>query len=231
MQVFSPDIEKSKILVHREDIFRLLGGQEGSEDIHATALVDKYIEECYKVMSPSTAYILVEALETESSEEIAIGGVRFHSGGIIHNMLKHSETYAFFMVTIGPDPERLARDLLEKGDYLEGYITDLVASALVDSVADCVHEDIRKLAESRSMKVTNRYSPGYCSWDVEEQKKLFSLFPDKCCGITLTDSALMSPVKSISGIIGLGPTVKFNEYTCEICPMKTCHFRKAKNQL
>ena len=160
MQAIFPNIEPSGIHINPKDIIRLLAGQKGSADTHATALVDKYIEECCKVMSPSAAYILLEALETEFSEEIAIGGVRFHSGGIIHKMLKHSESYAFFLVTIGPEPERLARDLLEKGDYLEGYITDLVASALVDSVADCVHEDIRKLADSRGMKVTNRYSPG-----------------------------------------------------------------------
>jgi cobalamin-dependent methionine synthase I len=132
---------------------------------------------------------------------------------------------------VGPEPEKLARELLDRGDYLEAYITDLSASALVDSVAACVHEDIRREADRQGNKVTNRYSPGYCSWDVAEQQKLFSLFPENTCGISLSESSLMSPVKSISGIIGTGPRVKFNEYTCEICPMKTCTFRKTTNQL
>jgi hypothetical protein len=231
MQVISQDIEKSRILVHPEDIIRLLGGQEGAADAHASMLVDEYIEKCRKVMSPSGAFVLAKALETESVEEIACGETHFLSGSIIHKMLKNSETYAFFLVTIGPEPEELARDLLANGEFLEAYITDLVASALVDSVADQVHETIRKVALVRDMKVTNRYSPGYCSWDVAEQQKLFKFFPENSCGITLSESSLMSPVKSISGIIGMGPQVKFNEYTCEICPMKTCHFRKVKNQL
>lgn len=231
MQVFFPDIERFKITVNPEDIIKLLGGQEDAADAHATTLVDEYIEKCRKVMSPSAAYILAAAFETESLEEIAVGETHFLSGRIIHKMLKLTETYAFFLVSIGPEPEQLARDLLEKGEYLEGYITDLVASALVDAVADGVHEEIRKLADSQNMKITNRYSPGYCSWDVAEQQKLFSLFPENTCGISLSESSLMNPVKSISGIIGMGRQVKFNEYTCEICPMKTCQFRKAKNQL
>jgi hypothetical protein len=230
MQVSSTVIERSQILVNPDDILRLLGEQEGSAEAHATALVDQYIEECTRLMTPVGGYVLAEAVDPESSDEIAIEGLRFQTGKIIHKMMKHSETYAFFLVTAGPEPERLARDLLEKGEFLEGYISDLVASALADAVADCVHEEISKLADSRGLKVSNRYSPGYCSWDVAEQQKLFSLFPDNSCGISLTDSSLMIPVKSVSGLIGLGRHIKFNEYTCEICPMKNCLFSKAKNQ-
>lgn len=230
MQVIYPDIEKSDVRVNPEDIIRLLG-EEGSADAYSQSLVNQSIDKCMKIMSPSAAYVLTEALETESPEEIAIEGIRFDAGKIIHRMLKHSDTYAFFLVTVGTEPEMLARDLLAKGDFLEGYIIDLVASALVDSVADQVHKALEELSSIKGMKVSNRYSPGYCSWDVAEQQKLFSLFPENNCGISLSDSSLMNPVKSISGIVGLGHQVKFNEYTCEICPMKTCQFRKAKNQL
>ena len=230
MQVITPEIERSQVHVNPEDILRLLGGQEGSVDAHAAALVDQYIEECKKIMEPSAGYVLLEAAKPESPEEIVIGGIHFQTGKIIHNMLKQSETYALFLVTIGPEPEELARDLLAKGEFLDGYITDLVASFLVELVADQVHEAIREVAVARNIKVTNRYSPGYCSWDVAEQQKLFSLFHENSCGISLSDSSLMNLVKSISGIIGIGPDVKFNECTCEICPMKTCHFFKAMNQ-
>jgi hypothetical protein len=230
MQYFFPDIKKSKILVNPKNILGLLGSHGGPADAHASDRIDYYIHVCMEIMSPSAGYVLVTAEHPESAEEIAIDGVHFQSGKIVSSMLKHSEIYAFFLVTAGPGPEKLARDLLEKGEYLDGYITDLVASALADAVADCVHEEIRKEADSLGMKMTNRYSPGYCSWDVAEQQKLFSLFPENSCGISLSESSLMSPVKSISGIVGMGPRVKFNAYTCKICPMKDCLFSKERNQ-
>lgn len=174
--------------------------------------------------------MLADAVQTKSAHEIALGGIRFDTGKTISKMLQNATSYALFLVTAGPEPENLARKLLEKGDYLEAYITDLVASGLVESVADQVQEQVRSLAASHGMLITNRYSPGYCSWNVEEQQKLFTLFPERSCGISLSSSSLMNPVKSASGIIGMGREVTFQDYTCEICPMKNCQFRKKKDQ-
>lgn len=67
---------------------------------------------------------------------------------------------------------------------------------------------------SEGMVTTNRFNPGYCGWDVTEQHKLFSLMADNYCGIRLTESALMDPVKSGSGFIGIGKSVKRVPYTC-----------------
>jgi hypothetical protein len=223
-------IDKNLIRIDPAEIHRLLGEQEGMIDAHTTGLVEKYIAECPRISSPSGAFVLTEALESLSAEKISIPGLVFDSGKIIHKMLRHSEKYALFLVTAGPGPEHLARSLISEGNYLDGYIVDLVASALVDLAADQVQEQIRKLAHTGGLKITNRYSPGYCSWNVEEQQKLFSLFPKGCSGITLSDSSLMNPIKSISGIIGLGTEVKYRDYTCEICPMKDCHFRRVGDQ-
>jgi hypothetical protein len=80
-------------------------------------------------------------------------------------------------------------------------------------------------------KITNRYSPGYCGWDVTEQHKLFQLIPENYCGIKLTPSALMDPVKSISGIIGIGENVKNNPYTCRLCNQNDCVYRGIRERM
>jgi hypothetical protein len=223
-----PEISKTKILIEPRDILRLLGDQQGTGDQHTSVLVEQYIKECLQASTLAGAFVLADMLETGSPHQIAVQGITFHSGKIIGRMLRNSESYAFFMVTAGPGPEQLVRILMEKGNYLEAYITDLVASALVEAVAGQVQEEVRKLAISRGMKITNRYSPGYCLWELKEQHKLFSLFPEKCCGISLSESSLMIPVKSATGIIGIGTSVEYREYTCEICTMKNCLFRKSR---
>jgi hypothetical protein len=223
-------IDKTRTRIDPAEMLRLLGEQQGMIDTHTSTLLEQYTSECLRVSSPAGAFVLVEALECSSPEKISIQGISFDSGKIIHNMLRHSAYYALFLITAGPGPENLARSLLSEGNYLEGYIADLVASALVDSVADQVEEQVRKLADLQGMKISNRYSPGYCSWNVEEQQKLFSLFPKGCCGISLSGSSLMSPVKSLSGIIGIGTDVEYRDYTCEICPMLNCQFRKVRSQ-
>lgn len=230
LKIHNSQIEKTRIRIDPDELLKLLGDQQGMIGEHTGDLLKQYISECIQVSSPAGAFVLVETLESSGEEYISIPGTIFNSGKIIHKMLRHSVNYALFIVTAGPGPENLARSLMSEGKYLEGYIADLVASALVDSVADQIQEEVRNFAQEKGVKITNRYSPGYCSWNVVEQQKLFSLFPEGCCGISLSESSLMSPVKSISGIIGLGPNVKYRDYTCEICPMANCAFRKQKNQ-
>jgi len=108
---------------------------------------------------------------------------------------------------------------------LRAYIVDAIASETVEQVAGWLENKIADHAQERAWKITNRYSPGYCGWSVEEQHKFFSLLPDGFCGISLTPSALMIPIKSVSGVIGLGPEVNRGAYQCSICDLKDC-FRR-----
>ena len=78
------------------------------------------------------------------------------------------------------------------------------------------------------MSITNRYSPGYCVWHLKEQKSLFSLLPAEYCNITLTDSCLMQPIKSVSGLIGIGANGKQKTYLCSICELSHCLYRDWK---
>lgn len=229
MQVHQLKIDHRLIKIRSEDIISLLGGQQGGPDSHTEELIGKCISSCKAVMRPQGAYIWAEALSEDSKEQIMIEGIQFNTGKIIKKMLSGAEAYAFLIVTAGPGPESRARELMEQGEFLEGYITDLVASTMVDSIADQVQDHIRRMAADQELLISNRYSPGYCSWDVGEQQKLFSLFPKNCCDITLTDSSLMSPIKSISALLGIGTSVKYQDYTCEICSMKDCAFRKTRD--
>jgi hypothetical protein len=57
---------------------------------------------------------------------------------------------------------------------------------------------------------------------------LFPLFKGETCGVCLTESSLMLPIKSVSGIIGLGQTVKHLDYTCGLCDFEQCYKRKQR---
>lgn len=50
------------------------------------------------------------------------------------------------------------------------------------------------------------------------------------CGVELTDSSLMTPIKSVSGIIGVGPKVRYLDYTCGLCDFKNCFKKRMKQR-
>ena len=229
MELLEIKIDRCLLAVDPGEINALLVAPGSNMDPHALQLIESYIPVCIEAMTPRGGYGNFKVVHTASREEIAIEGTLFRSGKIIRNLLKGAEYYTFFAVTAGSGPEEQARSLFLEGLYLEGYIVDLIGSAMVESVAEQLQDQIRKKAEKMGMRITNRYSPGYCGWDVAEQQKLFGLFPEGFCGITLSPSSLMSPIKSVSGIIGLGPSVSYREFTCEICSMKDCNFRRTRN--
>ena len=91
-----------------------------------------------------------------------------------------------------------------------------------------MHDLLGRQMDEFGLKITNRYSPGYCNWPVSDQQILFLLLPEKFCGVTLTGSSLMIPIKSVSGVIGIGASVKMKEYTCDTCGMKDCTYRSTR---
>ncbi|UCF63002.1 MAG: methionine synthase [bacterium] len=154
-----------------------------------------------------------------------IDDIDFRTGKIIGGQLINSQTVAIFAATAGPAFEDWSRQLFDVGDYPAGYVVDFIGSEVAEAAADQLEIDLQDKISSHPLKMTNRFSPGYCGWNVKEQFKLFSLLPENFCGISLTESALMTPLKSVSGIIGIGNKVLKTDYPCDICTMKNCHRR------
>ena len=159
---------------------------------------------------------------TANSSHILVDETEFEIGKTIAKELRKASSVAFFICTAGEGISRRSQDLLRGDDPVLGYVFDLLGSMIVESAADQLKLEIKRIALSEGLQITNRYSPGYCKWSVADQHKLFSFFPKNCCGIKLTESALMHPIKSVSGIIGIGADVSFREYTCNLCNQVDC---------
>ncbi|MBK7106515.1 MAG: hypothetical protein IPH62_14645 [Ignavibacteriae bacterium] len=156
------------------------------------------------------------------NKNIFFNDTEFNVNKIIYNQFIEADNAAIFVCTIGNEMELWSKKNTAEGDLLRGYLIDVTASTIVENVADLLHDFIGKTFIEKDWKITNRYSPGYCNWQVNEQQNLFSLLPKNFCNIKLSDSSLMNPIKSISGIIGIGKNVKYREYFCERCGIKDC---------
>ncbi len=166
----------------------------------------------------------------EDGLTLRIGEVSLEPGKIICRQLRRSENIAIILCTAGKDITGWMKKENLGGDMLKAYIIDLFGSEIVEAAIDKVQSDFEGEMKKEGMKITNRYSPGYCGWNTAEQHKLFSLFPDNFPGITLSDTALMQPIKSVSCVIGIGKDVHFNPYTCGICDFDDCIYRERKGR-
>jgi hypothetical protein len=152
----------------------------------------------------------------------------FEMGNIILRQLRGSEAFALFICTSGLEFETYQHRLKEQGDMVRVFIADALGSVIAEKCADQMEKALQESIDKLGWMHTNRFSPGYCGWHVSQQQLLFPLFQGHTCGVKLTDSSLMIPIKSVSGIIGLGEKVRKLEYTCGLCDFKQCYKRKKK---
>jgi hypothetical protein len=219
-KTFQFDFRDLKLTV--DQIERVMGYSEGESQETIFEIVSSLLKEAETLCNLRAEYRIFDTISFSNAEKtIIINDVTFNIGKIIFGQIKKSESAALFICTAGEKLGLRSRRAMKDGNLLEGYIYDVIGSEAVEAATDLMQTDMED-----EFKITNRFSPGYCGWNVVEQHKLFSLLPDNYCGIKLTDSALMDPVKSVSGIIGIGKNVKRLPYTCSLCDMKDCLYRR-----
>lgn len=218
--------------IDRAILERDLGYRKGPTPEIVCQLIDELLPEVPLRLTIQCGFrILSPDLVSLTKESVLCGDIQISTGPIVANQLKKSKTVALFVSTAGPHLEQWSQHLMADGDMMKGYLVDAVGSEVADRAAEWLEKRIAEHVSPDGWAMTNRYSPGYCDWPVADQQKLFSLLPPRFCGISLTPSSLMIPIKSLSGIIGLGPDVQRGAYQCSICDLKDCFRRMDESEL
>jgi hypothetical protein len=145
----------------------------------------------------------------------------------------HADRLALFAVTLGAEVSSEIGRRFSSNDLALASMLDSAASVAADNLAEALERrHIAALtAESRNDSALGvlRYSPGYCGWHVSGQRRLFaSLHPERI-GITLGESFLMQPLKSVSGVLIAGPK-RIHHFRdsypfCDQCEARGCRER------
>jgi len=204
------------LMITSVEVYEQMGYHDAEPDAVTKAELTQIISEVSQWLRPQFSYFVVSVQPT------------FDMGNIILRQLRGSEAYALFICTAGVEYEAYQQRLKERGDMVRVFIADALGSVIAEKCADQMEKALQESIDKLGWKHTNRFSPGYCGWHVSQQQLLFPLFQGHTCGVRLTDSSLMVPIKSVSGIIGLGKNVRHLDYTCGLCDFKQCYKRKKK---
>ena len=101
-----------------------------------------------------------------------------------------------------------------------------VAAALIETYCDdCCAKLQKQLPEGKQLKW--RFSPGYGDWSLEEQKILFPVLDcAHTIGLTLTESCMMAPVKSVTAVMAVTDAAVQENNKCRYCNKNDCEFRQ-----
>lgn len=218
--------------ISKEDVVRALhGGIEDESHQFYIDILEKEFQRLDDYSSIQGGYVETEDIVFNAANKtVKVSSYEFNVGKIVFNELKPSGRIMVFACTAGkPLCDYIKQEY--KRDILTGFLIESLANVVVETAMDRIQEVMREEYGKQHLLVSNRYSPGYCNWSVAGQHNLFKILPDNFCGISLTESALMQPIKSISGFIGVGENIKYNDYKCRLCTQKQCIYKSKLSEV
>ena len=140
-----------------------------------------------------------------------------------------AQKVALAICTIGSELPDLAKELMKGGKLVEGVLFDAIGSVAAEAVASEINIVINERAKDLSHQVTERFSPGYCDWDISDQQLFFDKLNAKEINVALTDAFIMLPVKSICFAVNMGNNVLDSrwENRCMYCNEEDCSHRRS----
>ncbi|MFN2354536.1 MAG: hypothetical protein ABR512_08435 [Desulfopila sp.] len=135
--------------------------------------------------------------------------------------------------TAGDELEKHAIRASKEKRYLEAYILDGIALAVLEKTRQHINRVVEEKAAEMNWGIGPFLSPGSVhGWELEDQKNLCKLLPLEKIGVTAEQNGIFTPFKTLSALVGIGPG--FSEKTvgspCDVCSRKErCVMRRATN--
>lgn len=211
---------KEELMIDEKEVYRYLGYSSGwIAGLDADTKNDPAYDPADGSSEVITGYIreAIAATETAMLPKACYGRFPIEVKGDGRIMLPYGEVVShdltrnlcdckeifLFAATIGAEYDRLLRRT-RFTSMAKAAILQAAGAAAVESLCDKLNEELRKDAEAGGYKAHPRYSPGYGDYALENQKGIFAILqPSRYIGLSLMDTMIMAPEKSVTAVIGL----------------------------
>ena len=173
----------------KSEALRYLGFGGSAPDERTRELLERAVSELERIVSPSYCYKLAPVRDC---------GFLLEGSDIIGH-LAGCERAVFFAATLGTGADRLIRTA-QVADMAYAVVLDAAASAFIEDFCDKAQQEI---AKGGDLSLTWRFSPGYGDYPLSVQPRLIRfLDADKHIGLTVTQSGMLAPCKSVTAVMG-----------------------------
>ena len=202
-------------------VYRYLGMGRTRPDPSMEFMAKQCVEEFRQVARYRACRLILPV--TVEGELVDVGAFSLSSRSLAKN-LSGCRQVILFAATTGAGGERLQKRTAVTSPA-KAVVLDAVGTAAIEHFCDTLCR--RWAVDFPGQLLRPRFSPGYGDVPLELQKTLLScLDSHRKAGITLTQSLLMVPQKSVSALVGIGPTgCETQLHDCGLCDKMDCQFR------
>lgn len=207
---------------NRREILRYAGVRSDTPEI--LPLLEDVWEEVTPYLTGKVCWL--ECSIAESDGILDLGFLKTGSEALKRN-LSGCDRAILFGATIGLFPDRLTARYGSISP-VRALMVQAIGAERIEGLCDVFSEKIRREAEASGLRTAPRFSPGYGDFPLSAQKDIFrALDCSRKIGLTLNDSLLMSPTKSVTAIIGIGPCAGPGPaHRCSSCSKADCAYRR-----
>ena len=180
---------------NKKEILRYADCKDLSPEIEM--LLDECIEETIQTLSYKVCYCILPI--NISGNTIDFGAFKVNSEKLTIN-LKNCESAIIFGATLGTDIDRI---IMKYGKLspTKALFFQAIGATMIEALCDEFCKDIKA---ELNVNLKPRFSPGYGDLDLSCQKDIFKVLNcSKNIGLTLNNSLLMSPTKSVTAFVGI----------------------------
>ena len=181
--------------VDKREILRYAGAREGADDIES--LMEGCLAEASEVFTFKVCYSVVNV--TRDGDRVDLEFATVTSQGL-SKVLDGCERAVVFAATVGIGLDRLIAKYGRLSPS-KALMLQAIGAERIEALCDAF---CAELAAELHCKFRPRFSPGYGDFPITAQKELFAVLDcTRQIGVTLNDSLLMSPTKSVTAIVGI----------------------------
>ncbi len=213
------------IAFERSEVLRYLGYRGAQPDEMVEQNLDRCIAELQSAAAPKSVFQAFE-LSHLAEGTMKTGGVLIRSKNLARTLKGCTSVY-LMAATLGLAVDRLITRA-SAVRMSDAVLYQAAAAAMIEAYCDEVNDTLREEAERVGLYCRPRFSPGYGDFRIEHQRDISRLLdtPRKI-GLTVTESCLLVPIKSVTAVIGLSNSPQpCHRKGCEECSKQDCAFRR-----
>ncbi len=211
---------------NRREVLQYLAWRGGEIPPDIDALIDSAMAETLSAIRPQYIW---RPFDLEMGERVRLPAAGLElPGADVRELLADCRQCVLLAATLGADFDRLVARTQPR-DMALALVLDSCGSAAIEAVCDAAEAQIRA-ALGGDVCLTDRFSPGYGDLPLETEKPLVAVLDTaRRIGLTLTESCILLPRKSVTAVIGLASTPQTKRFRgCAWCSLfENCAYRKA----
>lgn len=219
--------EDERIMNERmtREAVRYLGYGTHEADADTLGMIRECFEELGRTAKKRIVYRVFD-LHLAEDGHMEIGNMRIESRSLFKN-LKGCEKVILLGATLGVETDFLMKRY-SCTDMARAVVLQACGAAFLEEYLDeCQQEMAREMAEE-GYYLRPRFSPGYGDFSILHQREILSMADTaRRIGLTMTESSMLTPTKSVTALIGLGRSQENCPIKgCEACEKTDCAYRR-----